>query len=91
VLAQADSMPQGGRLPLPALPTGVIVADAHTVVMPEAAGPLAVQVGLYDAAGTFMRAFAAPAAPPAPGERIGLSRCGAEIIQVSAGPGTDGQ
>jgi hypothetical protein len=91
VLAQADSMPQGGRLPLPALPLGAVVADSHTVIMPTAAQALAVQVGLYDAAGTFMRAFATPVASPAPGARAALSRCGPEIIQISAEPGTGEQ
>lgn len=60
VLAQVDTMPQGGRLPLPAFQPGKVYHDTLWLIPPpdlDLSREWHVQVGLYDAGGTFMRAF----------------------------------
>lgn len=75
ILMQADTMPQRGALPLPAMTPNRVYHDAITVRLPRGVErPRHVQVGLYDAAGTFMRAFVTAS----DGGQIG--RCAPETI-----------
>lgn len=60
VLAQVDTMPQRGALPVPAMQIGSVYHDSITVTPPpnlDTSRAWHVQLGLYDAGGTFMRAF----------------------------------
>ncbi len=60
VLAQVDTMPEGGRLPFPAFRPGGVVRDTISLYPPaniDLTREWHVQIGLYDAGGTFMRAF----------------------------------
>jgi 4-amino-4-deoxy-L-arabinose transferase-like glycosyltransferase len=60
VLRQVDTMPEGGRLPLPAFHPGDVITDTITLNSPpelDLTREWHVQTGLYDAGGTFMRAF----------------------------------
>lgn len=49
LVAQADGMPQNGRLPATCWQSGEIVPDLHEIVLPEAAGEYDLFVGLYNA------------------------------------------
>ncbi|KAB2863148.1 MAG: hypothetical protein F9K46_06175 [Anaerolineae bacterium] len=59
ILAQWDSMPAGGNLPLPAFRVGYVVEDTVSLDIPDTldlSNQWVLQTGLYDAAGTFIRA-----------------------------------
>ncbi|MFQ3646780.1 MAG: glycosyltransferase family 39 protein [Anaerolineae bacterium] len=74
ILAQRDTMPQGGRLPLPRVPMDQEAYDILRMPVPDGATHL--HVGLYDAAGTGIRAFAA--SPP---EGISVGLCAPELLE----------
>jgi|GEM_PF-1403251 hypothetical protein len=83
ILAQADSMPLGGRLPFPAFEAGSVVFDHLTITPPPDLDPSReyhVQVGLYDAAGSFMRAFVRPAEEQFTPEWVSIGRCAPETV-----------
>lgn len=78
ILAQFDSMPQGGRLPLPALPSQTSAYDILRIPIPAEVTHL--HVGLYDAAGTGMRAFAEVV--PTVYEKVTTGKCAPELIEI---------
>ena len=85
ILMQDDSMLQGGNLPFPALEPGDVYAETLTLLPPpdlDSDRVWHVQVGLYDAAGTFIRAFVSEeTAQP----DIGIGQCAPETIQYRLG------
>ncbi|MCS6836618.1 MAG: hypothetical protein NZ750_11440 [Anaerolineae bacterium] len=84
ILAQHDTMPQGGRLPIPSLPIGRTIRDVYRLTVPSRATHL--HLGLYDAAGSFIRAFVSSTAPPSSSFKLG--RCAPELIEHSLKPDT---
>ncbi|XWX04278.1 glycosyltransferase family 39 protein [Aggregatilineales bacterium SYSU G02658] len=78
ILAQIDTMPQGGRLPLPRVPNSQAAYDVLRMQIPHGATHL--HVGLYDAAGTGMRAFLEPHALLPEGFSTG--QCAPELLEV---------
>jgi hypothetical protein len=63
ILSQVDTMPDGGHTPLPALKTGYVLEDRLTLALPDSIDlnrDWHLQLGLYDAGGTFIRAFVTP-------------------------------
>lgn len=89
ILAQFDSMPDGGNTPLPALRPGYVIEDRLRVMMPadldaSALADLHVQVGLYDAGGTFIRAFVVEddEMMGAPDARPEIGRCSPELVNL---------
>lgn len=83
ILAQVDTMPDGGRRPFPRMAVGEVYADRFSIARPH---PLPddrpvwhLQFGLYDAGGTFMRAFVSGA----PDAQIGIGRCAPESLQFT--------
>lgn len=92
ILSQFDSMPDGGRTPFPAMRPGYVLADAARVAVPDGIDlerEWHLQVGLYDAGGTFMRAFVgvddadAVALLSAESSRVTVGRCSPELVNVS--------
>jgi hypothetical protein len=80
ILAQYDTMPSGGDLPVPAFQPNTIIEE-RLVVPYEAVGEnLAIEIGLYDAAGTFIRAIVTP--PTEPTHFASLGKCGADVISL---------
>lgn len=78
VLAQADTMPQRGALPVPAMQIGHVYHDSITVTPPpnlDTSRAWHIQLGLYDAGGTFMRAFVQGA------DDTHIGRCAPETVQ----------
>jgi hypothetical protein len=93
IFAQVDSMPDGGNTPLPALQPGYVLEDRMTIIPPEGidpARPWRLQVGLYDAGGTFIRAFVSE-----DGQRLQMvdgvqvGRCSPELVNVEVRGLTD--
>jgi hypothetical protein len=87
IAAQFDSMPDGGKTPIPALRPGHVLIDRITLPRPAAlnsGGQWAAQTGLYDAGGTFIRAFITPDAdqglPDTDGVFVG--RCSPELVNL---------
>jgi 4-amino-4-deoxy-L-arabinose transferase-like glycosyltransferase len=79
VLAQVDTMPQGGRLPLPAFLPDHVVIDTLTLNPPsgiDLTREWHVQIGLYDAGVTFIRAFVKGVG----NEVITVGRCASESV-----------
>jgi hypothetical protein len=87
ILAQEDTMPQGGRRPFPAFQPGMIVTDEIAITAPpdlDTSRVWHVQIGLYDAGGTFMRAFVRRADGQT-GGAIGIGKCAPETVQFRLG------
>ncbi len=79
VLAQADTMPQLGRLPVPAMQMGYVYRDSITVAPPSNLDKdrmWHVQLGLYDASETFMRAFVQHP------DDTHIGRCAHDVVQL---------
>jgi 4-amino-4-deoxy-L-arabinose transferase-like glycosyltransferase len=86
VLAQYDSMPDGGNLPLPAFQPGYVVQDA--IVLPftvpqDDVEELRLQVGLYDAGGTFIRAFVQALKEDS---SVTVGECSPELVNIPLPP-----
>jgi 4-amino-4-deoxy-L-arabinose transferase-like glycosyltransferase len=79
ILAQLDTMPQGGRLPLPSVPPDQPAYDTLRLTLPDGATHL--HVGLYDAAGTGMRAFVEPPAPLP--MSVSTGQCAPELLELT--------
>jgi hypothetical protein len=63
IVSQVDTMPDGGHTPFPALKTGYVLEDRLTLAIPDGIDfnrDWHLQLGLYDAGGTFIRAFVTP-------------------------------
>ncbi|GAB4520477.1 MAG: hypothetical protein OHK0046_30800 [Anaerolineae bacterium] len=88
VLAQLDTMPDGGRTPLPALRIGYVLRDQLRLLPPgdlDRSRPWHMQIGLYDAGGTFIRAFVTPDTPDDPlytSDQVFIGRCSPELVNV---------
>lgn len=85
VLAQVDTMPQGGRFPFPLFTPDWIVQE--TLIIPvsgsvDLTNANHLQLGIYDARGTFMRAFVAHNKDKSD-NRVGIGRCAPETILFS--------
>jgi 4-amino-4-deoxy-L-arabinose transferase-like glycosyltransferase len=63
VLAQSDAEPDGGARPTTGWRPGEYVADRHSLVWPESAGPFAIYVGMYDPASGARLPVAVDGAP----------------------------
>jgi hypothetical protein len=92
ILAQHDSMPDGGNTPLPALKAGYVLPDALTVTPPDGLDLTRdwhVQIGLYDAAGgSFIRAFILDDVDDRESEvagtdRVSVGRCAPETVVIT--------
>ena len=86
ILSQTDTMLQGGHLPIPALEVGKVYMDTLTVSPPNNLDLLQdwyVQMGLYDAGGTFIRAFVAEDESSNLGQ---IGQCAPETIQFRLSP-----
>ena len=83
ILVQTDSMPDGGRIPTAAMLPGRLLQDSLTLAAPQSlphAGPWHIQTGLYDAGGSFIRAFVTQDGDATDALQIG--RCAPESIQL---------
>jgi 4-amino-4-deoxy-L-arabinose transferase-like glycosyltransferase len=86
IFAQVDSMPDGGNTPLPTLQPGYVLEDRMMITAPagiDLARPWRLQVGLYDAGRTFIRAFVSEndhALGVVDGVQVG--RCSPELVNV---------
>jgi hypothetical protein len=85
ILAQRDTMPAGGDLPFPAMRPGEVYADQFQVTLPPEIAPETARhlhLGLYDAGGTFIRAFVT-----AEGDHptIGVGQCAPETLLYALG------
>ncbi|MFW5771914.1 MAG: hypothetical protein ACOCZH_01230, partial [Phototrophicaceae bacterium] len=89
ILSQFDSMPDGGNTPVPAILPGYVLPDSATVRVPDGidlSREWHLQVGLYDAGGTFMRAFVSVDEAVALADeqvRVTVGRCSPELVNVS--------
>jgi 4-amino-4-deoxy-L-arabinose transferase-like glycosyltransferase len=79
ILAQVDTMPQGGRLPLPSVPHEHAAYDYLRIDLPQGATHL--HLGLYDAAGTGIRAFVTPDEDWTEG--VSTGKCNPELIELT--------
>ena len=87
ILSQYDSMPDGGKSPFPALRPGFVLADHVTVAIPldlDWSRDWHLQLGLYDAAGTFIRAIMMPEAAVGLTESdvVSIGHCSPELVNI---------
>jgi hypothetical protein len=87
ILSQYDSMPDGGKSPFPALRPGFVLADHVTVAIPldlDWSRDWHLQLGLYDAAGTFIRAIMMPEAAVGltESEVVSIGHCSPELVNI---------
>jgi len=87
ILAQRDSLPDGGRWAIPALPVGAVLYNPLTLDLPADLDPRRdwhLQTGLYDAVGqTWMRAFITPLADSeALPDGVRIGKCAPETVQL---------
>ncbi len=86
ILSQTDTMLQGGNLPFPVLEVEQVYTDRLSVSLPDEldlSRAWYVQIGLYDAGGTFIRAFVAEAESSTTGQ---IGQCAPETIQFRLSP-----
>lgn len=87
VLTQRDTMPDRGNTPFPAIKPGFVLND-HVVVPVLAdldrSREWHLQMGLYDAGGTFIRAFVVPEVGSTllTNEMIFIGRCSPELVNL---------
>ena len=85
-LPQFDSMPDNGRTPLPGLKPGYVLRDRIVLAQPENAEvnpSWHIQIGLYDAAGTFIRAFIEPDESTEFTNQVFAGQCSPEYVNVT--------
>ncbi|MBZ0318794.1 MAG: glycosyltransferase family 39 protein [Anaerolineae bacterium] len=82
IVAQWDSMPAGGNLPLPAFQIGYVIEDTVSLDLPDTldlSHQWVLQTGLYDASGTFIRTvIESDTAHPA----ITVNACAANAVNI---------
>jgi 4-amino-4-deoxy-L-arabinose transferase-like glycosyltransferase len=86
VLAQLDTMPAGGNLPLPAFRPGYVWQDMVEIKPPDGIDyhkDWYLQVGLYDAGGTFIRAFVSEDERHSSTDTITIGRCSPELVNIA--------
>ena len=88
ILSQFDSMPDRGRTPFPALEPGYSIAERISLSVPresDATADWRVQIGLYDAGGSFIRAFVTPedGGSVESVDWASVGRCSPELIDLS--------
>jgi hypothetical protein len=87
IIRQYDSMPDGGNSPFPSLRPGFVLQDRLTVAVPPAldwSRAWYLQVGLYDAAGTFIRAIMMPesAIGLTDSDIVSIGRCSPDLVNI---------
>ena len=87
IVRQYDSMPDGGNTPFPALRPGFVLQDQLTLAIPSEldwSRPWHLQIGLYDAAGSFIRAIMLPDSMTAQvhSDVVTIGRCSPELVNI---------
>lgn len=88
ILAQHDTMPSNGDRPFPAMQPGFVYPDRFSVTLSEETTPSEtnhVHLGLYDAGGTFIRAFVDQADDVA-SELVRIGQCAPETLLYTLEP-----
>lgn len=85
IVSQEDTMPDGGRVPFPALSAGSVLEDTLTIPLPQEmtfTSSMHLQFGLYDAGGSFIRAFVDPEESHFTDE-VTVGECAPELVNIA--------